>query len=196
MFNFCQFDYDVCWCVPPWVFPAWVSLGFLGLADYFLSHVQGVFSYYLFKYFLRSFLSSSPGTPIMGMLVHLMLPQTSLRLSSFHPFYIFCSVAMISTILSSRSFTPASVSLILLWISFTVLFISVCLFFSSCGSLVNIFTPSQSLPPFFFWDPESNSLSLFWNLFLEGRLSPLQLFFWVFILFLHLGCSFLLFHAD
>ena len=32
-------------------------LCFLDLVDYFISHVQEVFSYYLFKYFLRSFLS-------------------------------------------------------------------------------------------------------------------------------------------
>ena len=40
---------------------------FLHLVDYFLSHVRKVFSYYLFKYFLRSFLSSSR-TPIMRLL--------------------------------------------------------------------------------------------------------------------------------
>ena len=40
------------------------TLCFLRLVDYFLSHVRKVFSYYLFKYFLRSFLSSSR-TPIM-----------------------------------------------------------------------------------------------------------------------------------
>ena len=45
--------------VPPLVYPAWDSLWLLNLVDYFLFHVQGVFSYYLFKYFLRSFLSSS-----------------------------------------------------------------------------------------------------------------------------------------
>ena len=33
------------------------TLCFLYLVDYFLSHVREVFSYYLFKYFLRSFLS-------------------------------------------------------------------------------------------------------------------------------------------
>ena len=32
------------------------TLCFLNLVDYFLSHVWDVFSYYLFKYFLRSFL--------------------------------------------------------------------------------------------------------------------------------------------
>ena len=41
------------------------TLCFLDLVDYFLFHVQGVLSYYLFKYFLRSFLSSPSETPIM-----------------------------------------------------------------------------------------------------------------------------------
>ena len=33
------------------------NLSFLDLVDYFLSHISKVFSYYLFIYFLRSFLS-------------------------------------------------------------------------------------------------------------------------------------------
>ena len=33
------------------------TLCFLDLVDYFLFHVQGVLSYYLFKYFLRAVLS-------------------------------------------------------------------------------------------------------------------------------------------
>ena len=45
------------WCVLPWVYPAWDSLCFLDLVDYFLSHVREIFNYYPFKYFLRSFLS-------------------------------------------------------------------------------------------------------------------------------------------
>ena len=44
------------WCVPSWVCPALDSLCFLDLVDCFLSHVQEVASYYLFKYFLRLFL--------------------------------------------------------------------------------------------------------------------------------------------
>ena len=85
VFNFCQFDYYVSWCVHPWVYLSLDSLCFLDLVDYFLSHAQEVFSYYLFKYFLRSSLSlsSPPGTPIMWMLVLLMLPQGSLRQSAF-----------------------------------------------------------------------------------------------------------------
>ena len=55
--NFCRFDCYVSRCVPPWVYPSWDSMCFLDLVDYFLSHVWEVFSYYLFKYFLRSFLS-------------------------------------------------------------------------------------------------------------------------------------------
>ena len=71
---------------PPWVYPAWDSLPFLDLVDHSLSHVREVFSYYLLKYFLESFLSlSSPyGTP----LVHLMLSQKFLTLSS-HLFILF-----------------------------------------------------------------------------------------------------------
>ena len=104
VFNFCQFDYYVSQCALPWVYPAWDSLCFLDFVDYFLSHVREVFSYYLFKYFLRSFLSSS-GTPVMLMLVRLMLSEKSLRLFSFLfiLFSIFCSVAVISTILFSHS---------------------------------------------------------------------------------------------
>ena len=39
VFNLCQFDYCVSWCVPPRVYPAWDSLCFLDLVDYFLSLV-------------------------------------------------------------------------------------------------------------------------------------------------------------
>ena len=69
--------------VPPWVYFIWHSLCFLDLSEWFLSHVRDVFGYYLFKYFFCPFLSSSSGTPIIQMLVHLTLPQSSLRLSSF-----------------------------------------------------------------------------------------------------------------
>ena len=104
------------------------TLCFLYLVEYVLPHVREVFSYYLFKHFLRSSLSSSSGTPIMQMLVHLMLFQRSLGLSSFlfNLFSIFCSAAVISTFLSSRSFIHSSASVILLLIPSSVLFISVC----------------------------------------------------------------------
>ena len=51
------------------------------------------------------FFSSSFETPIIQMLVHLMLSQRSLRLSSilYILFSLFCSAVVISTILSSRS---------------------------------------------------------------------------------------------
>ena len=44
------------WCVLPWVYPVWDSLGFLDLCDYFLPHFGEVFSYYLLEYFLMAFL--------------------------------------------------------------------------------------------------------------------------------------------
>ena len=93
VFNFCQFGYYVSQCVPPWVYPAQDSLCFLDLVGYFLSHVTEVFSYYFFKYFLRSLLSLfSFWTPIMQLLVCLMLSQRSLRLSSFFSFLFLYSV--------------------------------------------------------------------------------------------------------
>ena len=94
VFIFCQFDYYVSQCVPPCVYPAWGSLFFLNLAASFLFHVREIFRYYLFKYFLRSFLSSS-GIPLMQIMVHLMLSQKSLRLSPFifilFLYILFCS---------------------------------------------------------------------------------------------------------
>ena len=78
----------------------------------------------------------------MQILIHLMLPQRSLRLSSFFffsiPFSIFYSVAVISAILSSRSLIHSSASVILLLILSGVFFISVYLFFSCSRSLANI----------------------------------------------------------
>ena len=44
------------WCVSPWVYPVWDSLGFFDLGDYFLPHFREVFNYYLLKYFLMVFL--------------------------------------------------------------------------------------------------------------------------------------------
>ena len=73
--------------------------------------------------FLGHFSLSSPyGTPILQM-----LPQRPCGLSSFLfiLFSIFCFVAVISTIPSSRSFICSSASVILLLIPSTVLFTSV-----------------------------------------------------------------------
>ena len=101
------------------------------------------------------FFSSSSGTPIVQMLVRLVLSQRSLRLSSilFILFSLFCSSAVISTILSSSLRIRFSASGILLlipssvfFISVTVLFISICLFCSSFRSLLNIYFLNPCLP--------------------------------------------------
>ena len=90
------------------------------------------------------FFYSSSGTPVIQMLVHLILSQRSLRLSSvlFILFTLFCSSEIISTILSSSSLIHSSASDILLLIpsrvfliSVIVLFVSECLFFNSYRSL-------------------------------------------------------------
>ena len=97
------------------------TLRFLDLIDYFPSHIREVFNYNLFNVFsVPFFFSSSPGTFRIQMLVHLLLSQRSLRLFSilFILFSLFCSMVVISTILSSRSVIPSSVSFILLFVSF------------------------------------------------------------------------------
>ena len=111
VFNFCQLDFYVSLCIPPWFYPAWNSLHFLELVDCSLSHVMKFFNYYLFKYFLRDFISFPSGTTIMQLLVYLMLSQSSLRLSSFF-FSLFYFAAVIFTILSPAHLSVLSPQLL------------------------------------------------------------------------------------
>ena len=91
------------------------------------------------------FFSSSSGTPIIQILVHLIRSQKSLKLSSvlFILFTLFCYSEVISTILSSSSLIYSCASYILplipykvFLISVIVLFVSVCLFFNYSRSLL------------------------------------------------------------
>ena len=118
----------------------WLTLSFPILGKFSTIISSNIFS-------VPFFLSSSSGTPIIQMLVHLMLSQRSLRLSSilFILFSLFCSVVVISTILFSRSLIRSCASVILLLIasrefliSFIVFFIIVYLLFSSSRSLLNV----------------------------------------------------------
>ena len=43
------------WGVSPWFYPVLDSLGFLDLGDYSFPQIREVFSYYLLKYFLMTF---------------------------------------------------------------------------------------------------------------------------------------------
>ena len=92
VFNFSHFGYYVSWCVPPWVYPAWDSLCFLDFADFLLSHDGEVFSFCLFKYFLRSFLSSPSGTPLMQMSEFWCCPRGLLGSLHFLSFFFLFSV--------------------------------------------------------------------------------------------------------
>ena len=112
---------------PPWVYPAWDSLPFLDLVDHSLSHIREVFSYYLLKYFLESFLSLS--LLLMGPFgAFNVVPEVSYAVFFFFLIFplIFCFAAVISTILSSRSLIHSSASVVLLLTSSSVVFISVC----------------------------------------------------------------------
>ena len=130
------------WRVSPWVYPVWDSWTSLIIISFsMLGKFSTTISSKTFSYLF--FFSSSSGTPIIQMLVHLILSQRSLRLSSvlFILFTLFCSSEVISTILSSSSLIHSSASDILLLIpsrvfliSVIVLFVSVCLFFNSSRS--------------------------------------------------------------
>ena len=88
------------------------------------------------------FARKSRGSPIIRMLMALILPQRPLRLSSavFIPFPLFCSSAVISTILSSVSLILCSALVILLLVpsvfNFSNWVIHLCLFFTSSMSLI------------------------------------------------------------
>ena len=112
VFNFGQFHEYVSWGVPPWVCFLLYSLCFLDLSEWFLSHVKEVFVMCSGPFSL----SSASGTPIMQMLVHVMLFQSSHGLPPFlfNLFFLFCSSSVISTSLSSISLIHFSAFCILL----------------------------------------------------------------------------------
>ena len=124
--------------------------------------------------------SSSSGTVITQMLVHLILSQRSLRLSSilFIPFPSFCSSGVISTILSSSLLIHSSASVILLLvpsrvflISVIVLFISGCLFFISSMSLVIVLNVFNCVKCFFHFLHSFSSLQSIFTIFILNSLS-------------------------
>ena len=132
------------WCVSPWVYPVWDSLCLLDLIDYFLLHVGEIFNYNLFKNFLMPFCFLvffwDPYNSNVGVFI---LSQMSLRLSSvlFVLFSLFCSLEVISTILSSSSLIRFSASDILLLIHSAV---AAAKSLQSCPTPCN---PRNSSPP-------------------------------------------------
>ena len=77
VFYFCQFDYYVSQCIPPWLYSASDSLCFLDLVDYLLSNAREVFSYYLLQYLLQSFLSPPVGPYNVNAVPFSVVPDTS-----------------------------------------------------------------------------------------------------------------------
>ena len=109
----------------------WLSISFSMLGKFSTIISSKIFSYPLFF---------SSGIPIIQMLVHSILFQRSLRLSLvlFILFTLFCSLEVISTILSSSSLIRSSASDILLLIPSRLFLISVIVFllFNSSRSLL------------------------------------------------------------
>ena len=169
------------WRVSPWIYPVWDSLHFLELIDCFLSHIAEVFNYNIFKYFLSPFLFLffwDPYNSNVG--VFNVDPEVSETvLNSFHS-SLFCSAVVISTILSLRSFVHSSAWVILLLIHsreflilLSVVFIIVCLLFSSSRSLLNISCIFSILFPRFWIIFTIITLNYF-----SGRLPISSLFVW------------------
>ena len=97
----------------------WLPISFLVVGKFSATISSNIISGLLF-------LSSPSGILIMQMLVHLTLSQKSFRLTLFifiH-FSIFCSAAVTSTILSTKSCVCSSASVILLLIASSVFVIS------------------------------------------------------------------------
>ena len=104
------------------------------------------------------------------LLVHLICPRSLWGCPHF--FSLFCSSAVISTILSSSSLTCSSASVFLLLIPFSIFLIFSycvayhCLFFSSSRFLLKFLIFSLSLPPFSLQDLgvslPSFTIRLFW----------------------------------
>ena len=136
------------WCVSPSIYPVWDSLCFLDLIDYFFSQIREVFNYNLFKYFLSLFLFLfffwDPYNSNVG--VFNVVPEVSETvLNSFHSFFfiLLCSSYFYYFIFQVTYLFFVSVILLLIpsrefLISFIVLFITVCLLFSSSRSLLNV----------------------------------------------------------
>ena len=145
-FNFCQFDHCASRCVPPQFYPAWNSLSFLDLVDCFLSHAGKVPIIISSNIFLSTFSLLLLGPHIGNVGVFNIIPEVSqVIFISFHPFSIFCFVAVISI------FLPGCLSVLLSQL-FCQLFLlvycsSVCLSFSSSRSLGNISCISSILFP-------------------------------------------------
>ena len=123
VFDFCQFDYCVSQCVLPRVYSIWDSLCFLDLIDCFLSHV-------IFSGLSLSLLLG----PLWFECWHVKYCHRGLWDCPhlFHPF-LFCSSAVVFTILSFNSLIHSSASVILLLFPSSVFYISVIVFISVCS---------------------------------------------------------------
>ena len=124
----------------------------------------GEFSAIISTFSAIFFLSSSSGTPIMQMLVHLLVFQRSLKLHSLFKtyFYFCCSDWAIFILLSSRLLTPSSVSLNMLLIPSCVLFVSTFVFLS-CNLFVYLFQVLITIQSVLLFFP--HILLAFWALY-------------------------------
>ena len=164
VFNFGQVHEYVSWGVPPWVCFLLYSLCFLDLSEWFLSHVKEVFVMCSGPFSL----SSASGTPIMQMLVHVMLFQSSHRLPPFLFNLFFSSVPrqwFPPVCLPSHLFIflPSAFCYCFLWCEFfyfSYCVFRLCLLNLKIFYLLGFLVTCLSLPPVYFHVLEPSWLSL------------------------------------
>ena len=162
------------WCVPPWVYLALDFLCFLDLVDYF--PMLGKFSAIISSNIFSSPFSLFWDSYNVNVGTYNVFPEFSEAVFIFFILLsIFCSMAVISAILSSRYISVLLHHLFCYWF-FLVYSSSVFVCSLVLGLWQTFLVSSQSLPPLFFWDSGSSLLSFFWIIFLEGCLSPFHLF--------------------
>ena len=114
VFNFCQLDFYVAWCGPPWVYPAWDSLCFLDWVSVsfpMLGKFSAITSSNIFSGpFPSLFFFWDPYN--VNVDAFNVVPEVSDCLH-FILFFKFYSTAVISTNLSSSSLIHSSASFIL-----------------------------------------------------------------------------------
>ena len=123
-----------------------------------ISHVSEVFSYNLFKYLIRLFLLFFWGSYNLKVGAFLVIPEVfGTVLISFHSFVLYSVLQQWFPPLSSNLLIHSSPSVIILLVSSSVFFISVCLFFKCSISLLDI--------AFIFFMCASNFSLRFWIIF-------------------------------
>ena len=149
------------WCVSCWVYPVWVSLGFLNLGAYFLLHSREVFDYYLLKYFFMpsslvcffwDAYDSNVGAfnivPVVSGVVLLSFNYFIISPICFIYFHHFIFCLSYSTVSSFQSVFNLSYCIVYYWLYIVYFFLTPCYTFLATSLSMSLVY--FSVPPFCF----------------------------------------------